>query len=851
MLLRTTSLQRHSEPENSSEALGEMCCWILLFFSGGLALVYEILWMRRFSALFGATAPATAATLASVFLGFTLGSIVLGKLAARFARPLLAYGFAEISAGLGALLVGPILGWYDLLYPGLYRALGSSPVAFTVVKTLLAMASLLLPTFFMGGTVPLLCGALVNSRRGLGIAGEGLYAANTIGATFGALTVPWFWLPLLGVQTSYYICVISSLLLGALACLLGRKVFSASADSMAADENLPRPEKRWANPLPFWATLLFSSISGVIMFILQVTWGRMFAQVHENSIYSFSVVLAVFLAGLGIAATLVRMLLRRGWSARIIFGFAWICGGLAVFASAYLFYWQTGGLAYLKSNAGWTSYALKLFWLAVPSVLTPTLLAGMAFPALMELAGRGTHNTAGTVLGWLLGINTLGAVVGALLAAFWLPQWLGLWRTLAYAGLTMTIAGDVSLTEFHRFKLRRVVVIILVVCAILLWNPNTLPRTRIQQSNGEKLISLQEGSHGIVAVVDRPGSRRMKLENYYILGGTASTGDERMQTHIPLLLHPTPQRVAFLGLGTGIPAGAALLHPVEQITAVELVPEVIIAARDFFQRENLGVLKSPRAEILMEDARNFLLGSGRKFDVIIGDLVVPWRRGEAALYSSEHFRAGRSALRQRGIFCQWLPLFQLSKEEFSIIAATFVDVFPRTTVWRGDFAPDQPTIALIGQTDDAPLEPGIVERRVRELKPDSANPHLANAAGLWLFQAGFLRREDAEIAGAKRNNENRPWIELLGPLSHAGSSGSGRLFVGRRLESWLNQIRKRPLRGSPLADLQAAQLQWQEAGARIREATQLVLDGKTVEADNQIKQAVADLPTEVQKAFEP
>ena len=176
-----------------------------MFASGGLALVYEILWMRRFASVFGATTPAVAATLAAVFLGFTVGSFVIGGRAVGFARPLRTYGLLEIGAGLGALLVEALLKVYEHLYPNLYRALSDSSAGFMVVKTFLAIVALFLPTFCMGGTVPLLgqAVAVAAQQRRLGVSAGGLYAANTFGAAVGALSVPFFWLPQLGAGLSY------------------------------------------------------------------------------------------------------------------------------------------------------------------------------------------------------------------------------------------------------------------------------------------------------------------------------------------------------------------------------------------------------------------------------------------------------------------------------------------------------------------------------------------------------------------------------------------------------------------------------------------------------------------------
>lgn len=715
---------------------------LLLLVSGGLALVYELLWMRRFAAVFGATTPAVSATLAATFLGFAVGNAVLGTRGARLGAPLRAYGLLEVCAGLSALLVEPLLLLYERVYPGVYNGLSGSPGGFLALKTLLAVVALFAPSFFMGGTVPVLSPAFDTERRRLGISAGGLYAANTLGAVAGALSVPFFWLPKLGASASYASCIVGSILVGIAACWLSRR--KTSPAPLIKTE----PQRRKTDALPPLALSFLATLSGTLMFVLQVTQGRMFAQVHENSIYSFSVVLAVFLAALAIGAAAARECLRRGAGARITLGIAWIAGGLAVFASPHFFYALTDGLAYMKGAGGWGSYGARLLWLALPTVLVPVLLGGMVLPLLMELAGAGGDKPTGRVLGRLLAVNTAGAILGALFGAFVCPRWLGLWGTLAGTGTAMILTGGSCFV-------RRAAVFAtggLAVALWLVWNPAGLPRVSIREQKQERVVALRESSHGILAVVEAGANRRISLDNFYILGGTASTGDERMQAHVPLLLHPAPKQVAFLGLGTGITAGAALLHPVDRITALELVPEVVAAAREHFRAANLGVVDDPRVECIVEDGRNFLRATRRKFDVIVGDLFVPWRRGEAAMFSLDQFTSARRALAPGGIFCQRLPLFQMSEVEFNIAAATFLEAFPETTLWRGDLAPDLPAVALIGHTDRAPLDPAIVDRRVRELRPDNTNPHLKHPAGLWMFLIGSLDANELRFCGGEEES---------------------------------------------------------------------------------------------------
>ncbi len=839
---------------------GSLIVHALLFFSGALALVYEILWLRRFTAIFGASTPATAATLAAVLLGFAAGGVVLGRWAAGNRRPLRGYGALEIAAGLGALGVEAWLRLYDHHAPTLYQALANSPTQLTVVRTLLTLVALFPPTFFMGGTLPLLGQALADGRRRLGITTGSLYAVNTAGAALGALSVPFFWLPRLGATASYAACVAASILIGGLAWMLDRGPRTSSPEpdrskpgKMAGLRRTGSHDASAVHPatLPFRVLLILSALSGGLMFILEVTWSRMFAQVHENSIYSFAVVLAVFLVGLAGGSALARAALRRGGSARGIFGAGWRWGGIAVFASPPIFYALTHGLTYLAASHGWADYGLKVMGLAAPTVLLPTLLAGMALPALMELCGTASGQPAARVLGALLGANTVGSIAGSLAAAFLFPRWLGLWWTIAAVGLVLFAVGEAVAGGWARpwFTPRRGVTVVGMAVAVFLWNPSGLPRVKFEPQQGERIIALNEGSHGIVAVVGAGVHRRIKLDNYYILGGTGSAGDERMQGHLPLLLHPSPRRVAFLGLGTGITAGATMLHPTESVTAVELVPEVVNAAAGHFQAANLGLLQSSRTRVVAEDARQFLRGTPERFDVIVGDLVVPWRRGEAALYFSDHFEAARHALAPGGLFCQWLPLFQLSEGEFNIVAATFLDVFPHATLWRGDFAPDRPALALVGHADDSPLDPAVVEHRIRELRPDGLNPQLVHPAGLWMFLVGPLDPRDPRFASARRNRADQPWLELLGPLAQGGTDAEERvLFTGRRLEPFLAEIRSKTLTGTPLANIGSDPVRWRDAGGGMGAASVMMLENRNAAGDSAMRAAASGLPAQVRTA---
>lgn len=812
----------------------------LLFFSGGFALVYEVAWQRQFALVFGSSAPATAAVLAAYFAGLGAGSLVLGRWARRWQRPLRAYAILEGLVGVGALLVTPLLRWFEAAYPGIVIALEGHPGGLVAVRTALVFIALLAPTFCMGGTLPLLGQFVDRGRQHLGQTAGWLYVMNTVGAALGALAVPFLLLPAIGLAGTVMLAAAGNGVLGLAAWWLDRCTDTPRDD--AGPVVTARRVPVAANAPVAMPVLGPAAISGVVTFALQVHWNRAFAQVHENSMYSFAAITAVVILALAVGAQGARLLLARGFEPRRLVSRAWLLAGLAVLVGPPWFLRLTAGLDYLPAGGGWTGHAGPLLGLAALVLFPPLCLLGLALPAIMEAAGRTTQVPAGGVLGRLLAANIAGSVAGALAAGFLLPAWLGVWNGIFALG-TLTFAAGAGLW-FQRQPTGRTLPWAAVaggawLLSLLLLSRLDLPRVHLTPGSDDRVIALAEGTHGITAVVDRPGSRRLKLNNHYALGGTATTGDERMQTHLPLLLHPAPRRVALLGLGTGISAGAALHHPVENLVVIELVPEVAAAARAHFAAANLGVLDDPRTTLVIDDARHHLRSSAGRFDVIIGDLVVPWRQGEGALFTLEQFTAARAALAPGGLFCQWLPLFQLSAEETAILTRTFLQVFPRAWVWRGDFSPHEPAIALIGADGGLAPDGSVIARRLAAMTPDPDNPHLTAPGVFWLHLVGILEPDDLPAEETRINSENHPWIELLGPLRHGGGRREA-LFTGLRLEAWLERTATRSRDRMP--SLSAAEHSAARGGRSLGRMVRLLTEGDNDGARQAQEQMRAMLP---------
>ena len=789
--------------------------------------------MRWLTTLFGATTLAVTATLSGFFVGLAAGSLALGERSRRWRRPLLAFGLLEIGVGLGALLVHPILDLYRDLYPLIRLRLDASPAGFALVKLVLAWAAVGIPTFCMGATLPALGEAVAHSGKRLGISVGGLYAVNLLGAAAGTLAVPFVLLPRLGLDTSYACAVAASLTVGLIAVTRARL---ASATERAPNEAPAALSVSVSLPL---LVLALSAISGVSTLALQTLWSRMFSLVHENSVYSFAIVLFVFLIGLTAGAALARRELARDRPPRALLGTAWCIAGLLVVASPRFFAALTDGFTYV-SAASAQGALWRLLGLAAATMLPATLALGMALPLVMEMAGADGRQTAGPVIGRLLAANTLGSMAGPVIATFILGPLFGLWPSLVMLGGFLVFAGAwTGLPRLHA------AVAVGILAGEMVLGATDLPPVRVRSPEGQRLVSVREGTHGTTAVLANAHDRWVTVNNSYVLGGTAAADEERWQAHLPLLLHPSPRRVAFLGMGTGITAGAGLLHPVGSVVALEIVPEVVEAARRDFADFNGGVVDDPRVEVVVDDGRNYLASTPAAFDVIVGDLLVPWRPAEAPLYTREHFASVRAALAADGVFCQWLPLYQLSPDQVAIIARTFLDVFPAAALWRGNFDPTAATLALVGHRGSGALDVDAIDDRLRRLAAaGERNAFLQDPAGMWLFFVGPLRPTLPWISGAPLNLDSEPWVELRSSLAHAGRDHSQP--VAAPMTDWLEQVAREPPDGTPLRGLDDRHRAWTATGLELSRASLV----RSEEGQRRVLSLLRTLPPELQRALE-
>ena len=803
--------------------------YALFFLSGTAGLIFQVVWMYRLGLVFGNAAYATAATLSVFFLGLALGGRFLGNASVRFKRPLRVYGLMELGIALTAFLILPGLDLYERYYAWVVSFLGGSRSALFLAKFFFGALLLLPPTFLMGGTFPILAQYIGKDRRYLERRGTILYAVNTLGAALGAFFTGFYLIREYGVSSTYGLALILAASVGVLAIVLDKFLVSYSvAPTIPEVKPKPKNNTERSTKLSYTQFAVVAFFSGVLALSAETLWTRMFAQVLQNSVYSFSAILVVFLLALALGGFVAHLFVRSRMPSKSTLAILLSVSALLVGISPNVFNIATNGLGYLAMGASWYAYVWAVFKLAFLVVLPPTVVLGAVFPFLLKVAPM-TDKPSGQLVGRLVLFNSIGSFVGPVLSGFVLLDTLGLWGGIKIVAVSYGIlAVMASLSFYGRKKIGWALVPIAVIMGILVLKNPTIVRLDAE----ETLLDSWQSSDGVVSIVQVPKNIQMRLDNFYVLGDTGSLLVEQMQAHIPLLIHPAPKKVVFLGMGTGITAGAALHHEVEKVVAVELVSNVISAAQRYFAPWTNGLFNDERVTIVADDARNYLLGTHEQFDVIVGDLFTPWHAGTGSLYTLEHFKEAKKRLSPGGIFAQWLPMYQLTSENFDIIAATFVSVFPQVTLWRADFSGTRASIVLIGQEAGTPLDENTLRQNSVHIAGGQGgsikDDHMAG-----LFYLGNLDAVRNRLSVIRPNTDDKRSVEFEAPiLSQQANAGRAKYITGTELENFLKELADNlpPEEDPYLSDLPPDEIRYIKVGSLYQGYIRLMNAGKDKEA---------------------
>ena len=659
------------------------------FFSGAFSLVYELSWVRMLTFVFGSTV-LSASTVVSVYMGgLGLGAWLAGRKSTRISRPVRTYGLIEISLAI-YVLTTPLL--FSYVLPVFDKFRPETVVELSLVRFAVSCALLLFPTLLMGATLPILAKNFAQHMQATSSTSD-LYAINTIGAVVGTLVTGFVLLPALGVSTSIYSAGVANVLLGGAAIFLS-----------AGEQRVEVKSSTTRVPIPY-AMLLAVMMAGFAALVSEIVWARVVALVLGPSVFAFTIVLGVFLFGLGFGALLAGRWVRslsQQTAFDLFFFLALLVGAsIAVTSASFSYLPEFFRSNFWDQEFGEAFLTLRAFEVMIVAtiMLLPTLLMGMLFPIALRAVSIDSTLIAPDV-GRLYGANTIGTVVGAFLAGFFLIPMFGIRYTLGIAIVASTLSAMLSCYAGKRHVNQIVALATLALVLTLLpdWDRQLISSamykyattheqevTADELKNDRSLLYYRDGRSATVTVTQdiKTANRERFLATNGKIDGSShfDMPTQRLLAHVPLLIHEGTKTVCVLGLGTGVTAGSATLYEsVESVSVIEIEPAMVEGAA-FFSEESHDVLTNDKVELHVTDGRLYLRQNPDSCDVVISEPSNPWISGTTYLFTKDFYELAAKSMKEKGAFAQWVQLYGLAPRSVKTLVRTFVSVFPHTMIF--------------------------------------------------------------------------------------------------------------------------------------------------------------------------
>jgi spermidine synthase len=732
---------------------------LLLFVgSGCAALIYEIVWFQLLQLVIGSSAVSLGVLLGTFMGGMCLGSLLLPRWIGARHHPLRVYAYLELgigAIGILVLLVMPLIG-------GIYTAWAPSGLAGIFVRAIAAAICLLPPTLLMGATLPAIARWVETTPEGVSWLGF-FYGGNIAGAVVGSLVAGFYLLRVHDMMFATFAAVGLNVAVAVIALLISKA--EPYEPTVAAEAETPLAKGAWA-------IYLAIGISGATALASEVLWTRILSLLYGGTVYTFSLILAVFLLGLGIGSSVGSGLARAVARPRV--ALAW-CQMLLAGAIAWAAYMLTESLPYWPidpsmSKSPWYTFQLDLvrsLWAMLPGAI----LWGASFPLALASVAEGRRDPA-RLVGSVYAANTVGAIVGSLGASLLLVIWIGsqhaqqvlivLCVMSALLALDAASAAAPADSGKNRFALGGTVLIVLAAMAAAWLARNVKPVPGILVAYGRyaasrvgqaDIIYMGEGWNASVAVSRLSNG----VLNYHNAGKVQASSEpqdmrlQRMLGHLTTLIPAQSKSVLVIGCGAGVTAGAVSIDPaVEKLTIAEIEPLVPRVVSKYFSEHNFSVVTNPKTHVVLDDARHFLLTTSEKFDAITSDPLDPWVKGAAMLYSREFFQTVKEHLNPGGVVTLFVQLYESNPEAVKSEIATFLESFPNGVVWGNTQNGAGYDLVLLGQVERTKIDVDEIERKLR--RPEYA-PVLQSLA-----QVGMLSAVDLFSTYAGRRPDLDPWM---------------------------------------------------------------------------------------------
>jgi spermidine synthase len=852
--------------------------YLMFFLSGAAALVYQVVWVRSLTLIFGGSHLAVTAVLSIFMAGLAIGGYVIGKYVDHVKKPLKLYGLLELGIALFAVVFMGLMRLYPSIYISFAQGRDDAHLYLSFIRVVFSVVALIVPTTLMGGTLPVLSRFVSGHPKNLRSYLSFLYGFNTLGAVMGAAATGFIFLRLYSVSTTLAIAVLTNGFIGLAALLLQDRAATVLAPDPRALENetqftrsspLEKIENTFSLRLALWGI----GVSGFCALGYEVLWSRILTIVAGASVYSFTTMLVAFLAGIALGSETYGLLpkffkVKEKGTLRSISWFGGvqiIIGATALLVTIYIRdipansirlqnYFLGMGISTFGVRV-WSNFTVAFLYMVVPA-----FFMGVAFPLAGKIHAE-YRKVVGGAVGEVLAYNTVGAILGAALSGYVMIYLFGIERSLqmltviniAFGLLVWASVRNLRILKWGMAGLTAAALMFLAInqSALRIWDMKYFAIFRNNQPEAFRtpemireaventdVLYYGEGVEAIVSSIKIKGGEQSFITNGRI---EASSHLQALQCqftlgHLPMLLNKNPKNVLVVGLGSGMTLGATSVHPsVEKITLVEIEPKVIGVAKTF-KEYNHYVLNNPKLKIVFNDGRNFLMTSKDKFDVITADPIHPWFRGAGYLYTTEYFQLASDHLLPGGIICQWLPIYEMTPRDLKSVVRTFREHFRYTMLWLTHYDAE-----LVGSNSPILMDEGELDRRIKEpaIFSDLSRVMMGSATDFLCYFVAGTDGMKKFCEGGILNTDDNLYLEFSAPFSIATSSvmeANVRAIIKDR-ESILPYLV--PPKGKVAQ--QEQQKRWanhQEAVERTGEALALFLGGRsnTVEFQQSVEE---------------
>lgn len=702
--LQPPAVEAAAPPYNRAILAGVSACFAL---SGFAALLYQTAWLRQFSIAFGTSEMAIATVLAAYMAGLGGGAAIAGRFINRIRRPVLVYGLLEAGIAASALCVPLLLtaaGWlYAWALGGLPQPPDSGGLAQPLYYLAASFVILALPTGLMGATLPLLTRYAVQSDRQVGPRVAWLYGINTFGAVLGTIAAAFLLLPNLGLKGTVLVGASFNLVVFVIAAWLAKKAGPvADREPLEATPSLSeRPTARDGSIIRANLILPLILLSGANSFMYEILWTRLLNHVLGGTVYAFATMLASFLSGIAIGGFLAgRLAYSRGQAARV---FAVCQVGIGVLSAA-IYFWMQG---YVPTQTGLAANAA----LAAMVLLPATFFIGATFPLVVRILAKSAEDapssTAKTYI-W----NTAGAIIGSILAGFWLIPALGFQGAIRLAVGTNLLIAVASLFLVRGTGLRPLAYAAAAIVAIAAFQP-TIPLGLIDSS----VVDANRGGRPAHYAVGRSATVLLKQrDGYFYLrtnglpeafiepkGAPPMRHGQKWLTALPVAARPDADSMLIVGFGGGV-AIEGVPPSISDIDVIELEPEVIKANQAMADRRRFDPLGDTRVSVVTNDARNSLALTVKLYDIVVSQPSHPWTAGASHLYTDEFVGLVKDHLTENGVFVQWINSMFVDETLLRSLSATLLNHFPNVRIYQ----PAPSTLLFLASDGDLSIESELV-----------------------------------------------------------------------------------------------------------------------------------------------